>query len=153
MKVSPGYNPVVCYDLPTLKKLVPGFLICVILPLSLTAQDSLRLRSFGPGNIYYLPLVFADAGKTKNWKPVKKGPYQFTYDIRFNPDTAAINDRYKPGANPRRLWYLTNLPTEEQVKAQAEKARTEESIGRYVANEVFQTIFRRKKIPAVKPTF
>lgn len=153
MKVISGHSPASYYYFSFIKKLLPGFLLYFIFPLTASSQDSLQLRSFKRSNIHYLPLVFANGKLTTGQQPAKKGPYLVTQNIRFRADTAAISERYVPGANPRLIWNLSYPLTEDQRRVKAEEQRMEEQIGRQIANEVIQTIFSRKKIPAVKPTF
>jgi hypothetical protein len=153
MKVSPGFSPAAVYDLRFTIKLLAGPALLFLFHLTVPAQDSLQLRTFKDSNLFDSPLVFADLKKITNWREGKKRPYLFEQNVRFRPDTAAINDRYKPGAHPALLWNLTYPLTEDQRMAEVEKQRIENQVGRQIANEVIQTILGRKKIPAVKPTF
>jgi hypothetical protein len=153
MKVPPGYKPATVYDLHFTIKILAGSAVLFFCGLTVPAQDSLQLRSFKDSNLFYSPLVFAGIKKITTTREEKKGPYLFAQNVRFRPDTAAINDRYKPGAHPALLWNLTYPLTEDQRKAEVEKQRIENQVGRQIANEVIQTILGRKKIPAVKPTF
>jgi hypothetical protein len=153
MKVSTGYNHTAVYDLRFSIKVLAGSALLFLFHLRAPAQDSLQLRSFKDSNLFYCPLVFAGIKKITTSREDKKGPYLFAHNVRFGPDTIAINDRYKPGANPALLWNLTYPLTEDQRKVEAEKQRIEGQVGRQIANEIIQTILGRKKIPAVKPTF
>jgi len=153
MKVISGHSPAAYYHFSFIKSLLHGSLLYFIFPFTASSQDSLQLHSFRHSTIYCLPLVFAAAKKTNGQPFAKKGPYLFAKTTRFSPDTAAINERYKPGANPLLLWNLSYPLTEDQRRVKAEEQKREEQIGRQIANEVLQTIFNRKKIPAVKPTF
>jgi hypothetical protein len=153
MKVSPGYSCAFFYDLPVVKKLVSGFGICFIFPLILKAQDSLQLRSFKDSNVYYTPLIFTETSKNGGQQPSKKGSYLLAQDIDFSLNTAAINERYSPSLNPLLLWKLSYPLTEEQIRRRNEEQEREEKIGNQIMNEVFQTIFSRKKLKPVKPTF
>ena len=60
MKVISGHSPAFFYPFSVVKILLPAFLVYNIFPFTVSAQDSLQLRSFRNSNIYYVPLVFTN---------------------------------------------------------------------------------------------